>query len=120
VPWRVAMSEGPVSVRLLPSEHFACRDRVVDVVVIEHDVVYAVLHLRLTLVRENGHDPTAFETCLSYGGPGAPKLVPTDETAEFFVELRRTHHFRRGVDGRRLNGASLLSAPLRQLHPFAA
>ena len=116
---RIALSEYPAKARLLPSEHFLGRDRVVAVEVIEHDAVYAALHLRVYLHRADQHRATILDASLSYGGRGVPKLEPTDETTAYAVELRRTHHFRMGVDGRRLSRASLLSAPLSQLHPLA-
>ena len=119
VPLRIALSENPVHVRLLPSEHFAGRERVAAVDVIEHDIVHAALHLRVFLVRVDRHERAVFDASLSYEGRGAPRLTPMDDTAAHSVELRRTHHFRRGVDGRRLSGVVLHSAPLARLHPFA-
>lgn len=119
VPLRVALSEYPARVRLLPSEQFLGKNRVVAVEVVEHDAVYAALHLRVSLSRVGEARATLFDVSLTYGGRRAPTLTPMDETATYVVELRRTHHFRMGLDGRRLSGVSLLSASLSQLHPLA-
>ena len=119
VPLRVALSEYPAKARLLPSEQYYGRSRVVAVEVVEHDAVYAALHLRVSVRRVGQPRVTQFDASLTYGGRGVPKLTPTDETAPYPVELRRTHHFRVGMDGRRLSAASLISASLSQLHPLA-